>query len=485
MRIAPPYSTNSQVDSRRFTSHGQVSSALDKEPVPMLSNGALTVWDDAFAGKGEPIASVMPVSSQRSTLSDPLITKGVSFTRLKLRTVLSLIPDAPGGVFQAFSPQYGIRSIHLPVDKVKYNVPLTYNRAVEALQIIIDQENLPFDVHCLDGASVTGLVICCLRKLQTWNVSSALGEFLRYLRGGVINSDELAFVEKFCSEIEISQPIPHWLWEGQVSFKKHPTLKLHFTPPSASATTPAGSSNTLSATAPSPVWSLQGTMNDAHLLDGTINSGSTTGAGDLYFGTVGPSAVGVCGDGNSIVGHGATGSGHMVGLVESMAPASLLSPRTGQLSNHVSRFSAKGGSRDRAHVSKRTIRTDIGGHPGQLAFQLRPLQRLRRLRTSREQVSTETEDLLEKIIVGGQKAEKNSTDGSVMSRQDRASGIQTGIKNAPVPHEAVNEHYEISMTLKALSLVGADFLLGREDVEVIDWSSFKGEPSSDDDRGPD
>lgn len=36
-------------------------------------------------------------------------------------------------------------------------------------------------------------------------------------------------MEKFASEIEISKPIPPWLWEGQVTFKKHPTLKLNFT----------------------------------------------------------------------------------------------------------------------------------------------------------------------------------------------------------------------------------------------------------------
>jgi len=44
---------------------------------------------------------------------------------------------------------------------------------------MIDPDNLPIYVHCLDGASVTGLVVCCLRKLQTWNISSAMGEFLR------------------------------------------------------------------------------------------------------------------------------------------------------------------------------------------------------------------------------------------------------------------------------------------------------------------
>ncbi|KAF9362931.1 hypothetical protein BGX34_005209 [Mortierella sp. NVP85] len=450
--------------------------------------------------------------------------------RLKLRTVLSLIPDTPDEVFQVFCAHHGIRSIHLPVDKVKDNVPLTYNRAVEALQIIINQENLPIYVHCLDGASVTGLVICCLRKLQTWNVSSALGEFLRYLRGGVISSDESAFVEKFCSEIEISKPIPPWLWEGQVSFKKHPTLKLHFTLPSASASTPAGSSNTLSATAPSPGWSLQGAMvhfpnqlqSDAHLLDGTINSGSTAGAGDSYFGTVG----------NSIGGHGAIGSSSTIGPSGvNGAPASLVSPRPGQLSNHVSRFSAKGGSRDRAHVNKSTIRTDIGGSsraasiptpttavltqskrgasgnlsiakqqqqqqqqdpsqdgsandlagsgPGGRSSTLTPktkseMDRISGTTRAQSPVGAHTTTSVAQsehglgidgdrgpagkdVTVGGQKAEENSTDGSIIPGQDRASGIQMGIKNAPAPQEAVDEYYEVSMTLKALSLEGADF----------------------------
>lgn len=41
-------------------------------------------------------------------------------------------------------------------------------------------------------------------------------------------------MEKFASEIEISKPIPPWLWEGQATFKKHPTLKLNFTMPTAS-----------------------------------------------------------------------------------------------------------------------------------------------------------------------------------------------------------------------------------------------------------
>ncbi|KAF9974228.1 hypothetical protein BGZ73_002414 [Actinomortierella ambigua] len=151
--------------------------------------------------------------------------------RLKLRTVLSLIPDAVDDDFLQFCEEQGIRWVHLPVGKVKDNVPLTYSRTVEAIQVIIDPDNMPIYIHCLDGACVTGLVIACIRKLQTWNISSALGEFLRYLRGGVISSEESVFVEKFSSEIEISRPIPPWLWEGQITFKRHPTLKITFKRP--------------------------------------------------------------------------------------------------------------------------------------------------------------------------------------------------------------------------------------------------------------
>lgn len=59
----------------------------------------------------------------------------VVLDRLKLKTILSLVPDEPDEVFQEFCREQRIRPIHLSVDKVKDNVPLTYNRAVEAVQV--------------------------------------------------------------------------------------------------------------------------------------------------------------------------------------------------------------------------------------------------------------------------------------------------------------------------------------------------------------
>ncbi|KAG0204235.1 hypothetical protein BGX28_003763 [Mortierella sp. GBA30] len=276
--------------------------------------------------------------------------------RLKLKTILSLIPDPPDEVFRQFCTDQGIKSIHLPVDKVKDNVPLTYNRAVEAVQVIIDPDNLPIYVHCLDGASVTGLVICCLRKLQTWNISSAMGEFLRYLRGGVISSEESVFVEKFASEIEISKSIPPWLWEGQVTFKKHPTLKLNFTiPPSA-----VSASNSANNSASSPTLSSHGVVvafpnpqNEGYT--GNTHSNSSTGSTATTGTTISNANAGGIQGQNSTISGTASGAG---------AGSSLLALSTG-LINHASRSSAKASLRDRPSNNKSSIiRTDVTGTSG-------------------------------------------------------------------------------------------------------------------------
>ncbi|KAF0482737.1 protein-tyrosine phosphatase [Gigaspora margarita] len=151
--------------------------------------------------------------------------------RLKLKTMLSLTPDPPVPELLEFCQSQNIRNIRLEVSKVKDNVPLSYSRAIQSVQIIIDPSNLPIFIHCLDGANVTGLVVTCLRKLQMWSVPSCMSEFLRYLRGGVISSEESEFIEKFTGEIEIPCTIPHWLWGGRVTSNKHPRLKLKFLDP--------------------------------------------------------------------------------------------------------------------------------------------------------------------------------------------------------------------------------------------------------------
>ncbi|KAK4519132.1 diphthine synthase [Mucor velutinosus] len=153
--------------------------------------------------------------------------------RLRLKTILSLIPDKLMPEMQEFCEENSIKLLHLTVDKMKEdNIPLTYNKTLMALQLMIDPANHPLYIHCLDGADVTGLVIACLRKLQMWSISSALGEFVRNLHTSVISSEEFEFVENFKNfEVTIPMTLPLWLWGGQVNFRKHTSLRLRFLNP--------------------------------------------------------------------------------------------------------------------------------------------------------------------------------------------------------------------------------------------------------------
>ncbi|KAI9321883.1 tyrosine phosphatase family-domain-containing protein [Dichotomocladium elegans] len=153
--------------------------------------------------------------------------------RLRLKTILSLIPNKLTAEMHDFCAENAINMIHIKVDKYKEdNIPLSYNKTLMALQIIIDPANHPLYLHCLDGANVTGLVVACLRKLQMWSISSAMCDFSRFMHGTVISQEEFEFVENFKNfEVTIPSTIPSWLWGGHVSFRKHACLRLKFLNP--------------------------------------------------------------------------------------------------------------------------------------------------------------------------------------------------------------------------------------------------------------
>lgn len=55
---------------------------------------------------------------------------------MKLKTILSLIPDKLMPEMQQFCEENDIKVLHLTVDKMKEdNIPLTYNKTLMALQV--------------------------------------------------------------------------------------------------------------------------------------------------------------------------------------------------------------------------------------------------------------------------------------------------------------------------------------------------------------
>uniref|UniRef100_A0A7S0DWD3 Tyrosine specific protein phosphatases domain-containing protein n=1 Tax=Hanusia phi TaxID=3032 RepID=A0A7S0DWD3_9CRYP len=147
---------------------------------------------------------------------------------LNLKTMISLIPEAPTNDLEDFCETAGVELIHHMVEKRKDELTITVKDVVSTLSTIVRASKLPIYVHCLDGSEVTGLVFACLRRLQAWHYECIVNEFCRYARSGEISSAEEKLVHSF-KEIEIDEDErPHWLWQRDLlgNGQGHPFIKL-------------------------------------------------------------------------------------------------------------------------------------------------------------------------------------------------------------------------------------------------------------------
>ncbi|KAJ3410424.1 hypothetical protein HDV05_003810 [Chytridiales sp. JEL 0842] len=260
--------------------------------------------------------------------------------RLNLKTIVSLTPDPPSTSLLEFCQLYNITTLHIRVDKPKEeeDVPFSFSKCAMILSILIDPARHPCYVHCLDGMVVTGLVVCCLRKLQLWAIPAAINEYSRFVAlggGDSVENEHKEFVERFNAEVELAgmapsipplpqaqgkqgdsaaatppasiissftnlsvsssastantnnatatnvlpQPptlcIPKWLWNGTIPFKKHPSIRLKYPASYNSTTNITNNSSTTSAPANStPITS--STTNPSGM--NTHSANSTTGS---------------------------------------------------------------------------------------------------------------------------------------------------------------------------------------------------------------
>ncbi|KAK9084752.1 hypothetical protein Sjap_025163 [Stephania japonica] len=91
----------------------------------------------------------------------------------------------------------GIRLFHFGIVGTKepfVNIPEDVIR--EALEVVLDARNRPLLIHCKRGKHRTGCLVGCLRKLQTWCLSSIFNEYQSFAAAKARISDQM-FMEKF------------------------------------------------------------------------------------------------------------------------------------------------------------------------------------------------------------------------------------------------------------------------------------------------
>ncbi|WFD04441.1 hypothetical protein MOBT1_003151 [Malassezia obtusa] len=176
---------------------------------------------------------------------------------LHLRTIVSLTPkplDSDAALASWAREQNGgsgVRLVHVRTEKPKEESGgLTREGAARAMLELLNRENLPLYVHCLDGVETTSTLIACLRKIQAWNDTSLRDELAR---GLLVAPNRLAgtpydipkhlahFVDHYGDPDGVLVPqrsrIPAWVWPGLAAHEAwltegsafhHPSLRIHF-----------------------------------------------------------------------------------------------------------------------------------------------------------------------------------------------------------------------------------------------------------------
>lgn len=150
-------------------------------------------------------------------------------TRLNLRALISLLPDsslsslpAPSDDSEYTVPDVPVKDLREFCDKTnvrhythvldKYDDGFSHTPELVAsvLGQLLDKENHPVFIHCMDGRNNTGMVIMCLRKLQNWDSQAILDEFARYTKDNNFEYNEHMFVKNFNHPIAAPKSIPNW-----------------------------------------------------------------------------------------------------------------------------------------------------------------------------------------------------------------------------------------------------------------------------------
>ncbi|GAA5824468.1 hypothetical protein JCM3770_003720 [Rhodotorula araucariae] len=109
-------------------------------------------------------------------------TRNFPFLRsLGLKSVMVLVQEPYPEENLEFLKAEGIQLFQfgIPGNKEPF-VSIPEDKIVGALSTILDARNHPMLIHCNKGKHRTGCVVGCLRRLQTWSLTSIFDEYRRY-----------------------------------------------------------------------------------------------------------------------------------------------------------------------------------------------------------------------------------------------------------------------------------------------------------------
>jgi len=140
-----------------------------------------TITGEKLLQEFAPPENFSPVVGQIYRSSFPRVENFPFLSKLKLKSILVLVPDEYPIENLDFLESQGIifHQVGMSGNKEPFvNVP--HDVITQALKIAINPENHPLLIHCNRGKHRTGCLVGCIRRLQGWSLTMILDEYRRF-----------------------------------------------------------------------------------------------------------------------------------------------------------------------------------------------------------------------------------------------------------------------------------------------------------------
>ncbi len=147
------------------------------------------------------------------------LPQALNFSHLRglhLRSVVVLSEERPTRTAQNFFEAQGITVFHTGANAWVRSgswKPISDEVVKDSLQIVLCRDNLPALVCDVGGLHLVGMLVGCLRRLQHWNVNSAVDEYRAYA-GSKTRYNNEQFIELYDVDlVTIPDRPPLWFAE--------------------------------------------------------------------------------------------------------------------------------------------------------------------------------------------------------------------------------------------------------------------------------
>ncbi|KAF1849924.1 tyrosine-protein phosphatase-like protein SIW14 [Cucurbitaria berberidis CBS 394.84] len=122
--------------------------------------------------------AVLPGSIYRSSYPEE---KNYGFLKdLKIKSILTLVPEPLSPEYQAFMTDAGIQHFHVHIRANKVEVRVESSEMAKALRLIMDRANHPILIHCNKGKHRTGCTVACFRRIIGLDLDAIRDEYHTY-----------------------------------------------------------------------------------------------------------------------------------------------------------------------------------------------------------------------------------------------------------------------------------------------------------------